>query len=364
MRKNRLRAAALLLMCTALAGCDGSLPAAGGAYLKDLDPSKYVTLGDYTGLTVQVDKPALDEEIKEQYATQRLSTLSGGPVTGRPAQLGDTANIDFAGRMADTGEYFDGGTSAGYDLVLGSGSFIPGFEDAVVGMEIGEHKDIPLTFPENYHSEALAGQDVVFEVTLNALSGLTDASVQALGVEGVSTLEEYTDYLKQEYADQVEASYRRSVEDAIRDQVESNAVFSTPPEAFTKRITDSYREQMEILAGAYSSAYGQTITVSDILRAAMSSEDYTGDEESYLSGNVTDKANDYLTAAAIAAEQGISVSDDEIRSEMEKNLSSTEYATIEEYMKASDLEEIRENLLVDKVMDFLVANNQVEAEEK
>ena len=87
------------------------------------------------------------------------------------AQSGDVANIDYVGKK--DGVEFDGGSAQGYDLELGSGVFIPGFEDGVVGMEVGSTKDIPLTFPDNYGNADLAGADVVFTVTLNALKEAT-----------------------------------------------------------------------------------------------------------------------------------------------------------------------------------------------
>ena len=88
-------------------------------------------------------------------------------MTDREAKLDDQANIDYQGLL--DGVPFEGGTAQGHELVLGSGAFIPGFEDQVVGMKIGEEKDLNVTFPENYHSEELAGKPVVFKVKLNSL---------------------------------------------------------------------------------------------------------------------------------------------------------------------------------------------------
>ncbi|MCR5675394.1 MAG: FKBP-type peptidyl-prolyl cis-trans isomerase [Lachnospiraceae bacterium] len=357
--KNRVRIAAALLLATLLAGCDGLPVGNAGAYLKDFDPGKYVKLGDYMNLDISVAKPETNEAERNQYIVAGLSSLAKNDIGDREAKLGDTANIDYAGKMEDTGEYFEGGTAQGYDLLLGSGTFIPGFEDGVIGMRTGENRDIPLTFPENYGSKDLAGKKVIFEVTLNALKGPADADVQALGLAGVSTVDAYVDHLGREYDEQVESQYRSQVEEAIRNKVESNSTFKTPPTAFLNRLQASYREQVQILADAYSNAYGQTFTVSDLLGYAMSGQGYSGDEDSYVRDAAADSANAYLTAAAIAREQGISVDDEEVKSMMEENLAGSGFATIEEYMQASDLEEIREQILYDKVMDFLFDNNNI-----
>ena len=138
-----------------------------------VDEAKIV-LGEYTGLTRTITKT----EITEDYLQRELEYLAGMypiPVTGRPAQLGDVANIDYTGYDGDVA--FEGGTASGHDLELGSGSFIDGFEDGIVGMEIGEERDLNLKFPEQYHSAELAGKEVVFKVKLNSLASAENSKV-------------------------------------------------------------------------------------------------------------------------------------------------------------------------------------------
>jgi len=132
----------------------------------DLTDEANIVLGDYSDLTLTVTKT----EVTDATVESRLKTLATQypeEITGRVAEMGDIANIAYVGTK--DGVAFDGGTSEGYDLTLGSGQFIDGFEEGVVGMEIGSEKDLNLTFPENYGNADLAGQDVVFHVTLNAL---------------------------------------------------------------------------------------------------------------------------------------------------------------------------------------------------
>lgn len=138
-----------------------------------VDEAKIV-LGEYTDLTRTITKT----EITEDYLQRELEYLAGMypiPVTGRPAQLGDVANIDYTGYDGDVA--FEGGTASGHDLELGSGSFIDGFEDGIVGMEIGEERDLNLKFPEQYHSAELAGKEVVFKVKLNSLASAENSKV-------------------------------------------------------------------------------------------------------------------------------------------------------------------------------------------
>ena len=127
-----------------------------------------VTLGQYKGLSAQKDEVKVtDEDVDKELEAARKRNARILTVDDREAQMGDTANIDFDGYL--DGERFDGGKAEGYDLELGSGSFVPGFEEQIVGMKIGEEKDINITFPEDYVAD-LAGKDVVFKVKLNSLS--------------------------------------------------------------------------------------------------------------------------------------------------------------------------------------------------
>lgn len=127
-----------------------------------------VTLGQYKGLSAQKDEVKVtDEDVDKELEAARKRNARILTVDDREAQMGDTANIDFDGYL--DGERFDGGKAEGYDLELGSGSFVPGFEEQVVGMKIGEEKDVNITFPEDYVAD-LAGKAVVFKVKLNSLS--------------------------------------------------------------------------------------------------------------------------------------------------------------------------------------------------
>ena len=204
MKKTMTAFLAAIVTAVSLAGCGGNKPddatqvessseqgdkndPNNPAYLKDMDLTKYVTLGEYKGITVEVQSPEVSEAEVDAYIQYVTSSMPATEeVTGRPVQEGDTVNIDYAGKYADSGEAFDGGTAQGYDLVIGSHSFIDGFEDGLIGANIGDTLDLNLTFPEDYGHSELAGVDVIFTVTVNSIKvkpDFDDAYAASLGIE-------------------------------------------------------------------------------------------------------------------------------------------------------------------------------------
>ena len=171
-----------------------------------------VTLGQYKGLKAPKDvTEASDEEVAEELEKARKQNARKVSVDDRPAQMGDTVNIDFDGFL--NGERFDGGKAEGYDLELGSNSFVPGFEEQVAGMQIGEEKDLDITFPESY-VENLAGKAVVFKVKLNSITfpELPALDDEFAGDQGFDTLDEYKadirKKLQEKYEQQAETAFR------------------------------------------------------------------------------------------------------------------------------------------------------------
>ena len=126
-----------------------------------------VTLGQYKGLEVEKEEVNVTDEQVQAELDRMAQNVASTETVERPAKMGDTANIDFEG--FDNGVPFEGGKGDNFDLKLGSGQFVPGFEEQIVGMSAGEEKDIDITFPEDYHKE-LAGKAVVFHVKLNKVT--------------------------------------------------------------------------------------------------------------------------------------------------------------------------------------------------
>lgn len=175
-----------------------------------------VTLGQYKGLEAEKEEPVVDEaEVDAEINATRKRNARMLTVEDRAAAMGDTANIDFDGFL--DGERFDGGKAEGYDLELGSNSFVPGFEEQIVGMNIGEEKDIDITFPKEYTPE-LAGKAVVFKVKLNSLTvaELPEADDEfAKDVSEFDTLAEY----RADVRAKLEKSAQERAENAFRTEI-------------------------------------------------------------------------------------------------------------------------------------------------
>lgn len=172
-------------------------------------------LGKYKGIDLSIDKVEVtDEEVDAQVNSILASNPNSQDITDRAVENGDIANIDYEGKK--DGVAFDGGTAKGYDLHIGSGTFIPGFEEGVVGMKIGETRDIKLTFPEDYQSTELAGKEVVFTVKVNSIKVETPATLDDAWVE------KYTNGKQKTVADFKEAT-RKEIEESKTMQVEFQA---------------------------------------------------------------------------------------------------------------------------------------------
>ncbi|MFQ9736767.1 MAG: trigger factor [Christensenellaceae bacterium] len=189
-----------------------------------------VKIGSYKGMKIKefaynVEDADVDKEI-ERLLDRNARKIE---VSDRPCQNGDTVNIDFVGTI--DGVKFDGGEAAGFDLTLGSGQFIPGFEDQVVGMNVGESRDVNVRFPENYQAEELKGKDAVFAVKLNSVKGkelpeLTDAFIK--DATGSETIEEYKAKTKERLQQQADKNSLDATENSILDAISATAEAEIP----------------------------------------------------------------------------------------------------------------------------------------
>lgn len=198
-----------------------------------------VTLGDYKKLKAKKAVSEVTDTEVDEVVERMRSQLSEKKSVDREASSGDEVNIDFIGKQ--DGTPFDGGTAKGYDLVLGSNSFIPGFEEAIIGHKTGDTFDVPLTFPEDYHAEHLKGADVVFEVTLNDIKEVVLPEVDdafAVKVGPFKTVEGMREDIRSELMQQKD----KTAEDTYKDDLvgELVAVSSVPvPEVL---VNDQIRQ--------------------------------------------------------------------------------------------------------------------------
>ena len=319
------------------------------AYLNGITVSDYVTLGDYKGVKVSVDAAVVTDEYLDSYIDYVLqSNMLTTEVTDRPVQEGDIVNIDYEGKI--DGVAFDGGTAEGYDLAIGSGSFIDGFEDGLIGAETGETRDVEVTFPEDYHGTDVAGKDAVFTVTVNSISvetlpELTDEFVQGLGV-GAETVEEYRQYAYDLLMEEQQANHDAEAEMAVLETVMNNAELQDPPEDMTNRYYSRLIDNMNY----YASMYGYDLETFLSLN---------GTSEETIMESARNAAKQLITMQAIAEAEGIEVTDEELDEEIEANAVSMGYEDADAYREALDAEGYREYMLTEKVLDFLLENAEV-----
>lgn len=215
--------------------------------------SKVIKLGNYKGIEFHVDKVAVsEEEINQQIQMILAQSMQTEEKVGDVVENGDIATIDFVG-LKD-GVAFDGGTGNDYDLEIGSGSFIPGFEEQMVGMKLNETKDLNLTFPENYHASDLAGQEVVFKVTVKKLSvkkeaELNDEFVVNLQVPEITTVDELKAYLSEGLQQQHDQQYETQKENMIFDAFMADCEVELDDEA----IDEALDRQMSYMANQMAS---------------------------------------------------------------------------------------------------------------
>ena len=209
---------------------------------------KYVTIADYKGITLDNSVPEVTDEDIENRIAENLKDNSA-EVTDENAviQNGDTATINFVGTK--DGEAFEGGTGNNYDLVIGSGTMIPGFEEGIVGMKKGETKDVPVTFPESYRNSELAGQDAVFQITVQSFKRppeLTDDWVAAN--TDYKTIDEYKAsvraQLEQEAQDQADSSLRSTAWNTVY----TNSEVVEYPEKDVEEAVKTFKKQAEAYA--------------------------------------------------------------------------------------------------------------------
>ena len=221
-----------------------------------------VTLGEYKGLEVE----KVDAEVKESEVDAEIDRMAQNvariSTVERPAQNGDTAVIDFEGFL--NGVPFQGGKGENHELLLGSGSFIPGFEEQVVGMSAGEEKDINVTFPENYHSADLAGKEVTFKVKVHEVKETVLPEKDDEFVKDVSefdTMDELRADIENRIRDEKQAGIDRAFENAAVEKAAANMTAEIPDSMVDEEV-DRQLERMDYelrAQGASLEAYAQML---------------------------------------------------------------------------------------------------------
>ena len=317
--------------------------------------SKYVKVGDYKGIEYTMDITEVTEDDIQSKLDSFLDGLkTKDEVTDRAVQDGDIVNIDYVGTM--NGEEFDGGSAEGYDLTIGSGSFIDGFEAGLVGHNIGEKVTLALMFPDEYPNDPdKAGKPVSFDVTINSISvenvpELTDALVK--DNTDYDTIDAYKESIRKDLEDQNKTTAENNAKRDVFDKVVANAEISGYDETEVKNLIDEEFSNFKQQAASYES-YGYSYE--DFL--AM----YGYTSEDALKSVITDYVKEYLNQKmvlyCVADNEGIKVTDEERDEKVQ------EIVDMYSGKKSADdiLEEYGEeyfdvSILTQKVMDYLMEN--------
>lgn len=328
------------------------MTACGKEYLKDIQASDYVTLGNYLGIEASADEPVVEDGMVDAYFSYYvLPQVSAEEVTGRAIEEGDTVNIDFVGYL--DGEAFEGGTGSDYELTIGAHQFIDGFESGLIGVNVGETVSLNLAFPDPYENNPdLSGAPVVFEVTVNSIGRKDiDSYVQALGIEGCNTEADYRDYLYNAFYDSAVQTYNQTIESTLTNTIMADCTFKEPPAKMVKR----YAEDLERAMSAQAEAYGMTL-------AALMQGYYGMDEAAYkeqFQAEALTEVQQYIMYQAIADAEGLNVTDEQLQEEIDSRVEAYGYESEKDYRENADVEMLREWIMGRNVLEFLKENGNI-----
>ena len=309
-----------------------------------------VTLGEYKNLSApKMSAEVTDDDVMKQIrntAKRNARMLS----VDREAQMGDTANIDFDGYL--DGERFDGGKAEGFDLELGSGSFVPGFEEQVVGMNIGEEKDIDITFPEDY-VENLAGKAVVFKVKLNSLTTPELPELDDDFAQDVSEFDTFDEYkadvrssMEKAKSDEADAKFRT----AIMTQACDNLVVDVPETMIDMKLNEILRN--------YAANFGVTgddVKTEDLIKLMGLDKDTV---DATLRPAAVYQVKQELLLEAVAAAENIEVTDEDT-DEYIKGAAETVNAKPEDILNYFGMDFIRNEFKKEKATKIIIESASV-----
>ncbi|MCI9237598.1 MAG: trigger factor [Dorea sp.] len=336
--KNKITAllTGMLMSAMLLSGCQMS---------KGLETDN-MTITQYIEVEIdEVEKVSAitDEDIDAYIQSELEAEADAVAAEDRAVEKGDTVKIDFVGKM--NGEVFDGGSAEDYPLTIGSGAFIPGFEDSIIGHKIGETFDWNGKFPDNYGGEEMAGKDVVFTITVNAIvPELSDEWVKAVS-EKSKTVEEYKKEVTGLLEDNAQKSYEYSIETAVWEKVMENSTVKKYPEKEVDEKNKAWIGEYETAAEYYGIDY-QTFIEEQM---GMPLEDF----EKQIETAVKDVVKEKMVVEAIADKQHIKLDDKTYEKEVEKMAQDYGYPDVKTMKEAADEDELREEALKNLVKEWL-----------
>lgn len=306
-----------------------------------------VTLGGYKGIEVEkIDTAATEEEITAEVDKERDNNSRTITVEDRGVQKGDMTVIDFEGFVDGTA--FEGGKGTDYPLTIGSGAFIPGFEEQLVGAEIGRETEVNVTFPEEYHAKELAGKPAVFKCTVKEIKvkELPEADDEfAKDVSEFDTMEEYRADLKKKIEDRKAADARAKKEDAVIEKIIEGAQMEIPEamiETQAENLVDDFAQRL-MMQGMSLEQYAQ----------------YTGATVESMTSQMKPQAKkrieSRLVLEAVAAAENIEISEDEMEAEMNRMAEryKMEPDKLKELLSEDEKKNMRQDLSIQKAIELV-----------
>lgn len=358
MKKKMLVLFTAMMMAVSVISC-GKKEENADIALKDMDVDKYVTLGEYKGLEVNVPAASVDEEMLKAYTDDFYLgglgyatgvTIDNG-ITDRAVAEGDIVSINYVGKKDDVA--FDGGSADGYYLGIGSGTFIPGFEDGLVGAMPGDTLDLNLTFPEAYGNAELAGAEVVFTVTVNYIlpEGYNDELIAAFssasGLTEITNAQEMQDYVYDYLYNISKQQYDYSVSEAVINAFMDNCVFNEVPQDFVSKYENAARTSVE--QGAAASGMDQD----------SFAQQYYGYPLDELIATIPRIVKENIALQAVANRENLNITDEELNERLLKEAENAGFTTVEEYIGTNDIEDYREYYMMNDVLNFLIENSVI-----
>ena len=308
-----------------------------------------VKLGDYKGLEIEKQETELSDDELQEAIDHSLGHLAEMVVKeDGVVENGDTVNIDFSGSV--DGEEFEGGQAEGYDLEIGSGSFIPGFEDQLVGVKTGEEKDVVVTFPEEYHAEELAGKEATFKTKVNEIKfkdvpELNDEIANELDSDA-ENVDEYKENLRKRLSEQKATEAENTEKEEAINKATENASIDIPEAMINTELDRMIQE------------FGQRIQ-----QQGLDLQTYyqiSGQNEEQLRDQMKDDAEQRvktnLTLTAIADEENIEVSDEDIDKELEKMSEQFNISVEDIKSTLGNTDIVKNDVRIQKVIDLLRDN--------
>ena len=309
-----------------------------------------VELGNYKGVEVsKVDTEATDADVEEEIkkvAEQNSRTIT---VEDRAVKDGDMTVIDFEGFI--DGEAFEGGKGENYPLTIGSHSFIDNFEDQIIGMNIGDEKEINVTFPEDYHAEELKGKPATFKVSVKEIKEKQLPDIDddfAQDVSDFDTLDEYKADLKKKIAERKEAEAKKQKETEAIEKIVADSKMDIPQAMIDTQVTrmaEDFAQRLQQQGLPLETYFKYTGLTAEKILDDMKPE-------------AVKRIQNSLVLEAVAKAENIQVSDDEFNAELSKmaEMYKMEVDKIKEFMGESEEKQMRDDIAIQKAVDLIVSS--------